>query len=68
MRPRFFINKAFFNTFNFLPMLQWSFGVLLWEVLMRGVTPYPDVDNFDIRNYLHEGHRLSKPSNAPDDV
>jgi len=26
----------------------WSFGILLWELLTRGVTPYPDVDAFNV--------------------
>lgn len=30
----------------------WSYGVVLWGLTSRGVTPYPDFDNFDILNYL----------------
>lgn len=44
----------------------WSYGVLLWELLTRGVTPYPDVDNWDIFNYLKSGRRMLKPSYCPD--
>merc|ERR1719277_831848 len=43
----------------------WSFGVLLWELMMRGVTPYPDVDVFDVRSYLASGRRLHKPKYCP---
>lgn len=49
-------------------VLQWSFGVLLWELMMRGVTPYPDVDVFDVRNYLSGGRRMRKPKYCPDNM
>ena len=35
---------------------------------MRGVTPYPDVDNFDIKDYLNAGHRLAQPAHVPDNM
>lgn len=43
----------------------WSYGVLLWELMTRGVTPYPDVDVFDIFSYLKEGRRMLRPRYCP---
>ena len=42
--------------------IQWSFGVLLWELLTRGAKPYESVVNERIRRYIQDGNRLSKPS------
>lgn len=44
----------------------WSFGVVLWELMTRGVTPYPDVDNWDILQYIKKGRRMPQPSYCPD--
>lgn len=44
----------------------WSYGVLVWELLTRGVTPYPDVDNWEILNYLKQGRRMPRPSFCPE--
>ena len=41
--------------------VQWSFGVLLWELCTRGSMPYADVAHFDILSYLESGHRLPTP-------
>jgi len=48
--------------------VQWSFGVLMWELMTRGVTPYPDVEVSETRNYLTSGRRLRKPKYCPDNV
>ncbi|ESO84361.1 hypothetical protein LOTGIDRAFT_73042, partial [Lottia gigantea] len=39
----------------------WAYGVVLWELLTRGVTPYPDVDSNDLVQYLDDGKRMKKP-------
>ena len=49
-------------------LLQWSFGVLLWELITRGVTPYPDVEVFETRNYLASGRRLRQPKFCSDNM
>ena len=46
----------------------WSYGVLVWELLTRGVTPYPDVNNWEILNYLKGGHRMLCPSHCPAEI
>ncbi|XP_014669815.1 PREDICTED: tyrosine-protein kinase RYK-like [Priapulus caudatus] len=46
----------------------WAFGVLLWELMTLGQQPYPDVDPFEMAQYLREGYRLSQPINCPDEL
>ncbi|KAL3851745.1 hypothetical protein ACJMK2_015458 [Sinanodonta woodiana] len=46
----------------------WSYGVVLWELMTRGVNPYPEVDNWDIVRYLKKGRRLPQPQYCPDQL
>ncbi|XP_076468636.1 plexin-A2-like isoform X2 [Babylonia areolata] len=46
----------------------WAFGVVLWELLTRGITPYPDVENSNLLPYLKEGRRMKKPRQSPEPV
>lgn len=46
----------------------WSYGIVLWELMTRGVTPYPEVDNWDVVRFLKSGRRLPQPAFAPNDL
>ncbi|XP_026882566.2 tyrosine-protein kinase Mer isoform X2 [Electrophorus electricus] len=46
----------------------WAFGVTMWEIATRGMTPYPGVQNQEIYDYLLEGHRLKQPNDCLDEL
>uniref|UniRef100_A0A8C9TS35 Tyrosine-protein kinase receptor TYRO3 n=1 Tax=Scleropages formosus TaxID=113540 RepID=A0A8C9TS35_SCLFO len=46
----------------------WAFGVTMWEVMARGQTPYPGVENAEIYEHLIKGERLKQPPDCPADI
>ncbi|XP_067388913.1 tyrosine-protein kinase Mer isoform X2 [Emydura macquarii macquarii] len=46
----------------------WAFGVTMWEIATRGMTPYPGVQNHEIYDYLFHGHRLKQPEDCLDEL
>ncbi|NWT53804.1 MERTK kinase, partial [Erythrocercus mccallii] len=46
----------------------WAFGVTMWEIATRGMTPYPGVQNHEIYEYLFHGQRLKKPEDCVDEL
>lgn len=51
-----------------LCVMQWAFGVTMWEIATRGMTPYPGIQNHEIYDYLLEGHRLKQPADCLDEL
>lgn len=48
--------------------VQWSFGVVMWEIMTKGRTPYEDVPADEMLLYLTSGHRLQQPKGCPDEL
>ncbi|XP_021371798.1 hepatocyte growth factor receptor-like [Mizuhopecten yessoensis] len=46
----------------------WSYGICLWELMTRGVNPYPEVDNWDVLRYIKAGRRMPQPPFCPDSL
>uniref|UniRef100_A0A7N9AQP3 receptor protein-tyrosine kinase n=1 Tax=Mastacembelus armatus TaxID=205130 RepID=A0A7N9AQP3_9TELE len=46
----------------------WAFGVTMWEIATRGMTPYPGISNHEIYDHLVEGHRLKQPPDCLDEL
>ncbi|XP_055932593.1 proto-oncogene tyrosine-protein kinase receptor Ret-like [Argiope bruennichi] len=46
----------------------WSFGVVLWEIMMLGATPYPGITPQRLYNLLKAGYRMTKPETCSDDL
>lgn len=46
----------------------WSYGILLWEIMTLGGTPYPSIAMPQLYNILKEGYRMEAPHNCPDEI
>ncbi|XP_014262217.1 tyrosine kinase receptor Cad96Ca [Cimex lectularius] len=42
----------------------WSFGVLIWEIVTLGSTPYPGLSALGVMKRVKEGYRLEKPEHC----
>ncbi|XP_043212292.1 tyrosine kinase receptor Cad96Ca-like [Amphibalanus amphitrite] len=42
----------------------WSFGILLWEIVTLGSTPYPGMSAQEVMKKVREGYRLDKPEHC----
>ncbi|XP_017476252.1 PREDICTED: tyrosine-protein kinase RYK isoform X2 [Rhagoletis zephyria] len=57
------LQKKYFNTYSDI----WTLGVLFWELATLALTPFEEVDIFELSAYLSDGFRLGQPINCPDE-
>ncbi|XP_073248537.1 receptor-type tyrosine-protein kinase FLT3-like [Porites lutea] len=46
----------------------WAFGVVVWEIVTLGGTPYPTIDNRELLRLLKNGYRMEKPDTCNDEL
>ena len=44
----------------------WSFGIVIAEVVTKGSTPYPRMNNHQVLMAVNRGYRMPKPEGAPE--
>ncbi|XP_065680959.1 uncharacterized protein LOC100215622 isoform X1 [Hydra vulgaris] len=54
------INDHIFSTFSDV----WAYGVVLFEIVTLGGTPYPTINNSDLLARLNSGYRMERPANC----
>ncbi|XP_015430162.1 PREDICTED: tyrosine kinase receptor Cad96Ca [Dufourea novaeangliae] len=42
----------------------WSFGILIWEIVTLGSTPYPGLAAAEVMRRIKEGYRLDRPEHC----
>ncbi|KAL4238511.1 hypothetical protein ACF0H5_003219 [Mactra antiquata] len=46
----------------------WSYGILLYEIVTLGASPYPELSNTELLLSLKNGYRMKKPDNCTQDI
>ena len=47
---------------------RWSYGIVLFEIVTLGGTPYPTVDPRELLEYLQNGNRMERPDNCSEEL
>src|SRR6185437_12064998 len=46
----------------------YTYGVVIWEVMSRGLLPYGDVPAVDLLKYVKSGRRMDRPECCPNEL
>ncbi|XP_078378637.1 fibroblast growth factor receptor 2-like isoform X1 [Oculina patagonica] len=46
----------------------WSFGIVLWEIVTLGASPYPGMNSQEVINFLQDCYRMDKPKHCSDEL
>lgn len=46
----------------------WSFGVVLWELVTLGASPYPGMSSYEVVGFLQDGYRMPRPKHASTEI
>ena len=46
----------------------WSFGILLFEILTVGGSPYPGMNGYQVRDFISQGKRIPKPMHLDNEL
>jgi len=46
----------------------WAFGVVLWEIITLGASPYPGMGSYEVVSFLQDGHRMDKPKHCSNEL
>ncbi|KAJ8305566.1 hypothetical protein KUTeg_016111 [Tegillarca granosa] len=58
---RWLAPESLFNAIYTTQSDVWSFGILLWEIMSMGGTPYHGIDTQTLCNLLKQGYRIRRP-------
>ncbi|XP_012526054.2 fibroblast growth factor receptor homolog 1 [Monomorium pharaonis] len=61
--------EALFDRINTTQSDVWSYGILLWEIMSLGSSPYPTLQSIEkLFRLLKDGYRMEKPPNCSVDI
>jgi len=46
----------------------WGFGILMWEIVTLGSTPYPGMGAREVMRRVRDGYRLERPAHCHPDL
>ncbi|CAG2168987.1 unnamed protein product [Oppiella nova] len=47
---------------------SYTYGIVIWEVMSRGLVPYGDVPEVDLLMYVKSGRRMDRPECCPNEL